>query len=274
MELTAQQMECLKQKEIRLLRAFMEVCEKLNLKYYVLGGTLLGAVRHQGFIPWDDDIDLGMPREDYEKFLECAQAHLPENIFVQSFRTDPQLPCNFSKLRDSNTTFVEDSIRDVPINHGIYIDIFPLDYYPDRGRKLFSVKETLLKLRIADAFTLKSQKLKVKAARCVARVLYPTVAGAVAKRDKMHRSVTSGRYIANHCGAWGKKEIVPAEWYGEGTALTFEGLEVQAPSGYREWLTQVYGDYMQLPPEEKRIPHHYVAVFDPEKPYTEYFGGN
>lgn len=274
MELTAQQMESLKQKEIRLLQAFIEVCEKLNLKYYVLGGTLLGAVRHQGFIPWDDDIDLGMLREDYEKFLDCAQAYLPENIFLQNFRTDPQIPYNFSKLRDSNTTFVEDSIRNVQINHGIYIDIFPLDYYPDKGRKLFSIKEFLMKLRIADGFTNKSKKLKVRAARCIARVLYPTVSGTIEKRDRMHRSVLSGRCIANHCGAWGKKEIVPAEWYGEGTALTFEGMEVQAPVGYHQWLTQVYGDYMQLPPVEKRIPHHYVAAFDSEKPYTEYLGGN
>lgn len=83
------------------------------------------------------------------------------------------------------------------------------------------------------------------------------------------RSFTEGEYLANHCGAWGAKEIIPAYWYGEGTLMNFEGIQVSAPLCWHEWLTQMYGDYMQLPPVEKRVAHHYVAAFDLTKPYTE-----
>lgn len=270
MEVTPKQMEELKNIELDIFRSFIEACEKLNLKYYVIGGTLLGAVRHKGFIPWDDDIDVGMPRKDYEKFIANGQKHLPEGLFVQTFDTDPEYPANFAKIRNSGTTFVEYSIKDRNINHGVYIDIFPLDFYPEKGERLFGIKKLLLTLRITDAFTPSNMKLKTKAVRCLTRVLFPNVIGAVKKRERLFKSVTEGKYIANHCGAWGKKEIVPADWYGEGTSLMFEGIEVSAPLHYHNWLTQVYGDYMQLPPEEKRVPHHFVDVIDLEKPYNYY----
>lgn len=270
MELTTQQIKELQNKELELLDAFIQVCEQLNLKYYLLGGTLLGAVRHQGFIPWDDDIDVGMLREDYEVFLQQGQQYLPEYYFLQSFHTDSEFPANFAKLRDSRTTFVEYSMKDCRMNHGAYIDVFPLDYYPDKGEHVFRIKNLLMKLRITDAFSPGNMKLKTKALRCVSRLFYPSVKNAVDKREHLFQSVTEGKRIANHCGAWGKREIVPKQWYGEGTQLTFAGIQVWAPSHYHEWLTQVYGDYMKLPPEEKRIAHHYVAVFDLHKPYTDY----
>lgn len=269
MELTQKQLEELKLVEIDMLREFIRVCESLNLQYYVLGGTLLGAVRHQGFIPWDDDIDVGMPRADYEVFLAKAQELLPKNLFVQTFQTDPEYPANFAKIRNSNTTFVEDSLRECDINHGVYIDVFPLDFYPQKGKKLLSVRHTLLKLRISDAFTVEEMKGKTKLVRAMSRILYPTVKCAVEKRESLMRSFTEGEYLANHCGAWGAKEIIPAYWYGEGTLMNFEGIQVSAPLCWHEWLTQMYGDYMQLPPVEKRVAHHYVAAFDLTKPYTE-----
>ena len=127
MELSPQQLNVLKEKELELLRLFLEVCARLELTYYVLGGTLLGAVRHQGFIPWDDDIDVGMPRKDYTVFLQQAQQHLPEDIFLQTCFTDPAFPANYAKLRNSSTTFMESAFKNRNINHGICIDIFPLD---------------------------------------------------------------------------------------------------------------------------------------------------
>ena len=270
MELTCQQMITLKEKELELLRAFIDVCAELKLKYYVLGGTLLGAVRHQGFIPWDDDIDVGMPRKDYEIFLREGQKCLPESFFIQSFHSDPEFPANFAKMRNSNTTFVEYSIKDRCVNHGIYIDVFPLDFYPENNQRFFDIKHQFMKLRITDAFTPDKMKFTTKTARCISRILYPRITDAIQKREVLLTSCTGSKLVANHCGAWGKREIVPEHWYGEGVTLMFEGLQVQAPSQYKQWLTQVYGDYMQLPPEHKRIPHHYVAAFDAEKSYTEY----
>ena len=121
----------LQQRELELLRLFVRLCEQLQLRYYLVCGTALGSVKYEGFIPWDDDVDVAMPREDYEVFLEKAPSLLPEGIFLQNYRTDPAFPQIFSKLRNSNTTYIEKSAAALPINHGIFMDIFPLDGYPE-----------------------------------------------------------------------------------------------------------------------------------------------
>lgn len=264
----------LKEIELAIFRAFIDVCDKLNLKYYLLGGTLLGAVRHQGFIPWDDDIDVGMPREDYEIFVEKGQALLPKEYFIQTFKTDPDYAANFAKIRNCGTTFLETSVRNCNINHGVFIDVFPLDVYSadKTAQKRFSFKKTLLTIRVSTAFYLPSgtKSFKIKIANALLSVIYPSYQRAIRARERLYTSFKSGTLIANHSGAWGVKEIVPAEWYGEGKILTFEGLTVRAPAHYELWLTQVYGDYMQLPPVEKRVTHHYTDVIDLDTPYTKY----
>ena len=269
MELTTQQLSQLKSLQLDMLVQFKAVCEKLNLRYYLMGGTMLGAVRHGGFIPWDDDIDVGMPRQDYEIFLQKAQRLLPDHLFVQSFVTDPQYPANFAKIRNSNTTYVESSVRKRPMNHGVYLDIFPLDYYPENPKAL-EWKKMALALRINRVFTDTNPKFTTRLASLVACIYCPSVKNALQRREKLFRSVTEGSRIANHCGAWGKKEICPADWYGEGKKLLFEGVEVTVPDQYEKWLTQVYGDYMQLPPPEKRKSHHPLAAIDLDRPYTCY----
>ncbi len=274
MKLTEIQLQELKKREVEIFKGFISVCEKLNLKYYLLGGTLLGAVRHNGFIPWDDDIDVGMPREDYEIFLKKGHALLPDKYFIQTCHTDPEMPINFAKIRDSETTFIETSIRHLKVNHGLYIDIFPLDLYPcdQKEQKRFSFKKKLLDIRIAAAFYQpdKKRSLKLKAIQAFLHLLFPTYKRAIIAREKLYASVKRGVYLANYGGAWGVKEIVPVEWYGEGVELEFEGLRVIAPTEYDKWLTQVYGDYMTLPPIEKREPHHYVDAVDMDKSYTYY----
>ena len=265
--------------ELELLKAFIRCCDELGLKYYLIGGTLLGAVRHHGFIPWDDDIDVGMPRADYERFLHHAQPFLPEYYFVQCRETDPELLNNFAKLRDSRTTFIESSMRHRRINHGVYIDIFPLDHYPETSWKqsVFDFRLRMLGLRIRSAFTLREENKKnaviefgMKAASAVLSACYPKVEDALDAREKLYRSVANSGLLANLGGAWGKKEIAPAEWFGEGVEGVFEGLPTRLPSEYDKWLKQVYGDYLQLPPPEKRVVHHYADVIDLDRSYTEY----
>ena len=119
--------ERLKAIELDILKAFIDVCKKNSLNYYLLGGSCLGAVRHHGIIPWDDDIDVGLLRADYNKFMEVGQKYLPEHYFLQNYRTDPEYYVNFAKIRDSRTTFIESSLKNLHINHGVYIDVFPLD---------------------------------------------------------------------------------------------------------------------------------------------------
>ena len=124
-------MNDLQQTEFKMLKCFVEICNKLNLKYYLVCGTALGAVKYKGFIPWDDDVDVALPREDYEIFCKEAQRLLPKEYFLQTYKTDKAYPSIFAKIRNSNTTYIEKTIAKLPINHGVYIDVFPLDGYPE-----------------------------------------------------------------------------------------------------------------------------------------------
>ena len=263
----------LKKLQIEILKEFLSVCEKLNLRYYLLGGTLLGAVRHKGFIPWDDDIDVGMPRADYDVFMQKAQALLPKKMFVQSVDSEPEYLMCFGKIRNSETTFIESSISCRKINHGVYIDIFPLDYFPDdpKEQKRINTKKRLYDRRLLSEFLpLRKQPFFGVVKSLALFVRFPSAKKVIRQREQCYKSVGESDMIANYGGAWGQKEIVPKEWYAEGAELTFEGIPVRGPKEYDKWLTQVYGNYMELPPVEKRVGHHYTDVIDLEQPYTVY----
>lgn len=269
--------EELKEIELNILKEFISICKKHNFSYYVLGGTMLGAVRHQGFIPWDDDIDVCMPRQDYERFLEIAQNELSDELFVQTNSSEPQNPFCYCKIRNSNTTFIESSCKKLDINHGIFIDVFPLDYYPAdaKSQKKFRKKKKFYNLIIGTRYSVKSTGIR-KIKRAIGKlisIVYP-VKRAIKNRDKMYTSQTNSTILANNGGAWDIKEVAPAEWYGKGVELDFEGIKIVAPERYDLWLKQVYGDYMKLPPEEKRITHHNTEIIDTKKSYKEYMKNN
>ena len=262
--------------ELEIFSAFIDVCKKLNLKYYLMGGTMLGAVRHKGFIPWDDDIDVGMMRKDYEFFCKEAQKLLPEKYFVQTNTSDFAFPANYCKIRDSETAFIETSCRCLPINHGAFIDVFPLDYYPENkvSAYIFDKRKAALSVRVNKAFSLEKRKKSAKTV-CSEMLYHIATLGmnpykALQKREKLYKSVKPTGSIANHAGAWGKREIVPIEWYGDGVEAEFEGLKVTIPTHYDLWLTKVYGDYMTPPPKEKRVTHHDTEVIDLEQSYLQY----
>lgn len=274
MEFTSEQQARIKQIETEMLRQFVDICKKLNLKYYVWGGTMLGAVRHKGFIPWDDDIDVGMPRKDYNIFMEKAQSFLPEYYFLQNYITDPEYPLSYAKLRDSRTAYIEKAFNKMKnMNHGMFIDIFPLDYYPNSKFKrfIYDKRMTVYNKRLRDSLNVEhSTQLKFRLYTKIAAFLLPDAHVASEKRDKFMSSVKSSNTLANICGGWGKKEYMPVEWIGEGTLLEFEGIQVVAPEYYDKCLTQVYGDYMTLPPVEKRKSHHNVDIVDFDNSYKVY----
>ena len=192
--------------ETEMFRVFIEVCEKLNLRYYVLGGTLLGAVRHGGFIPWDDDIDLGMPRDDYEVFLREAPSLLPSHLFLQNYRTDPEYCLNITKIRNTGTTFIEYESRQQDICHGVFIDIFPLDHYPDTAwaELLYKIKRRVLKVRIGKAFIWDDAPNPIKELlKKPLDLIWPDVKAAVEDRERLFRSFSYSGMIANFCGQWG-----------------------------------------------------------------------
>lgn len=279
MELDEQTTNELKDVEINILKCFINICEKKNLRYYLIGGSLLGAVRHGGFIPWDDDIDVAMPREDYELFLNEAPQYLPKYYFIQTFKTDPYYPNNYMKIRDSRTTFLESAVKHLKMNHGVFIDVFPLDDFP--GNKLvrywFNINNRLLSTRISEIYNNSEEKtIKRNIIKKIVITFYnkivPTVRCATAKRERLFSRHYKGDCFANYSGAWGIKEIINKEWYGDGKKWSFEGINVIIPSEYDNWLTQVYGDYMRLPPIEERVSHHFTEIIDLKRSYKEYVG--
>ena len=139
-------MNRLQEKTLELLRVFVNICNKWDIPYFLVCGSALGAVKYGGFIPWDDDIDVGLLREDYQRFLAVAPQELPSWCFLQNYKTEACFPHTFSKLRNSETTFIEEGVAALPINHGIYLDIFPIDGHPSGflEKKLFAVRKKWL----------------------------------------------------------------------------------------------------------------------------------
>ena len=270
-------MNDIQKKATALLKCFTEICNDLGINYFLVCGTALGAVKYGGFIPWDDDVDVGLFREDYERFLAQAPALLPENYFLQNYRTDPEFPQPYSKLRDSSTTFIEKNKANLRINHGIYIDIFPLDGYPIlegemcrlEWRKRFLSWQWGCALEADRSFVSKLHCGFFRFIGCRKRT-----AKILAKYERVIAAypVSGSELVCNHGNWQGKLEYAPKEQYGKGGIAFFEGIEVRIPERFDEYLTQKYGDWRSDPPKEAQKSHHGVLAADADKPYTEYFG--
>ncbi len=262
----------IKQIEKQLLSEFLRICKKHDLRYFLVGGTCLGAVRHKGFIPWDDDIDVGMPRRDYEIFLKVAPEELPERYFLQCAATEPEHSCNHAKLRDSETTFWETSVKDFHINHGVFMDVFPLDGYKQRLFRDFMNKIYTFRMWREYYFPGKTLSPRDKLLAKAVKLLCGDFRKARDKREALFKKddFDTSAMATNFCGAWGDREIMHRSYFGEGTEGEFEGLKVNLPEKYDAYLKNLYGDYMKLPPEEKRISHHHTEILDLEHSYKMY----
>lgn len=272
------ELEKLKKVGLDILKEFIRVCDLLDLKYYLAYGTLIGAVRHEGYIPWDDDVDVYMPRPDYEIFMKEAKKYLKDNYFVQNNDTDHEYLLRFAKLRDSNTTFIEEEYKKYTINHGIFIDIFPLDGYV-KG------KDFLLDMRIKQkAFEELDNEVKFKNSLSTFNMKVIQKIGPILnKKINLEKTMNSyedrakkfsykdSDYVAEMVGSI---YIVPMkkEVFGEGKLMKFEDIYARVPDDYDTCLKLLYGDYMKLPPKEQREPHHNFVAMDTEKSYWEYIG--
>lgn len=265
----------LQKRQLKILRLVDKVCEQLSIRYFLVCGSALGAVKYKGFIPWDDDLDIGMLRPDYEIFVKNAQKLFPEDYFLQNYRTDPAFPQVFSKVRDSSTTFIEKSAAKLPINHGVYIDIFPLDGYPRNKREAFRLEilKKKYKLNVACVFELPCRwtaKLFFDMERLLG--IHRHTQRIIRKYDKLIASypVTDSKLLCNHGNWQGRLEYAPWEQYGRGTWASFEGMRVRIPAQYDAYLTQKYGDWRADLPQERRVGHHHAEVIDLERPYIFY----
>ncbi len=254
----------LQKAELEILVELDKVCRKHNLRYYIVGGTLIGAVRTGGFIPWDDDIDVSMPREDFDKLL-ALKGEFSKEFFLQTHKTEKE--CNFfyAKLRKNGTYFGEDKFEHTGIHKGIFIDVFPLDYISDR--KILQ-KLCFKSLSLINAFICSKSKTSeflyenkslpfIVCFRLIQSVLpLPLLYGLRGLTAKITKMLSNRKLVASLAGFHGyPKEIAPFDWWAEGTDIKFEGQTVRAPKEYKTLLTHMFGDYLQLPPVEERVNH-------------------
>ena len=259
--------------QLDIFHEFLKACNKLGLLYFLVCGSCLGAVKYGGFIPWDDDIDIGMKREDYEVFLKEAPRILPSHLFLQNYKTDHEVPFLYSKLRNSNTTMIEKSVRNLHINHGVYIDIFPLDGYPKKNKLLFEYKKNKYKMQLLSAYD-GDFRFHTRCFIFLERLLgfHKRTYEINRKLEKLLRSFSAdeSEYWCNNGNWQGKLEYSLKDRYGEGTEAVFEGITVRIPSKYDKYLIQKYGQWRSELPSSQKKSHHDVVVCDLNKSYKEY----
>lgn len=255
--------------QLNILKYIHEVCTENNITYYIFFGTLIGAVRHKGFIPWDDDIDICMKREDYNKFAKIVKKQNKYDIL--SYETDPKYYFAFARVSDKNTQLILKNIREVN-NFGVFIDVFQIDNAPFENEieEWYSEYNSLTKrIRYTIPSKLKKTDLKGKLSRIKnypARIYYG-VRNFNKYMQKRNELITKYNSIeTNQCiiagTPYGTKAIFDKEDFNGVTELEFEGMKVYAPIGYDKLLKQLYGNYMELPPESKRkSTHHFKAYW-------------
>lgn len=255
--------------ELDLLKVFADICKNYNLKWYLGGGTLLGAIRHEGFIPWDDDIDVMMPREDYEKLLDIKDLNkqLPHYIKLDTYK-NKQCFYPFAKLSDRRTVLREKKNK-IKYTLSINIDIFPIDGIPEGDKEYHRLCSKIIKLRkllltciYKTEYSSRSMKRFIKKiAGPVLDLIGPfriaKVIDKIAKEYPIKKSQNVG------CLVWGydEKEKVNRDGFEKAIKVKFEGFSYPAPSNYKEYLTNHYGNYLELPPVEERVNHEFEAYW-------------
>lgn len=274
----------LQQKQLDILKEFIRICEKHNLTYFLVGGSCLGAARHQGFIPWDDDIDVGMPREDFNKYVELQKEYEGTKYFIQTWKTDPHYIYNYAKLRDSDTTYIENIYLKHQINHGVWIDIFPIDGFDYKAGKPREKYAHLVTAVWRQSFISYFPQMRRKFSKGTWFTdLFINLFAILTwpfdichwRRKHTEKILTrvpfaKAEVVGNMCGINKKKEAMPKSIYEETTKLKFEDIEVCVPKDYDQYLTLLYNDWRKLPPVEKQVGHHVNKGFSLTQGYKSY----
>lgn len=260
--------------ELAILEKFDQVCKKHCLTYYAFFGTLLGAVRHQGFIPWDDDIDVAMFRDDYEKFQEIAPQEFSDPYFFQSSYNDHRI-WPLSKIRDSRTTAIE--FIDPQLNQGIFIDIFPLDDAPDGNNPtLNNIRniQSVIWHTIVDPHTVYENIQQGKTSILSRDVILDLLNMDVRQRFKTFESFNLSHFGQSELVNFIMYEITNSsrqpfrrEWFENVEYLPFETVMIPVPAQYDKILTHFYGDYHQM---VRGGSDHENIILEPDISYKEY----
>lgn len=261
-------------KSLEIWSVFDQICQKYNIRYYADYGTLLGAVRHKGFIPWDDDLDFVMFRPEYERFLECAAKELEEPYSLQTAYTDIRRYA-FAKIRDSRTTAVEFPEDPISRNQGMFVDIFPLDDVPD-GKE--SVDKSFIIAKELWFILTKGEYVSEKLAEGWHIHINDVTARKLLDMPFNEKMKVFDDFLLNHYGVSEKVNFITDEFiergnfvyrhfYDEVMYLPFEGIELPVPAAYKEVLTGRYGNYQEF---VRGASDHENIVLSPDIPYKDY----
>lgn len=257
--------------QLEIAREIKRVCEENDIRYFLSDGTFLGAVRHKGFIPWDDDMDMGMLRADYEKFCRIAPKKLKQEYVLQTWYTEPNYGLPFGKVMKRNTVYLEGKKTRRLKENGFYVDIFPFDDVPaepgeqqDLARRLQSIYRVKL---MKSGYTPWIEDGTYRWKKRLGYLYYQVKALFVSQQDlaKGYDALAvsipeSGIVREEYPGS--APVYFQREWFENLAEYTFEGERFPAPANYDGYLTAMYGDYMQPPPEGERENRHQIVEID------------
>ncbi|MGN1352069.1 MAG: phosphorylcholine transferase LicD [Clostridia bacterium] len=259
-------------KILEMVKYLDSFCKENQIEYYIIYGSCLGAVRHKGFIPWDDDFDVGMTLENYNKFISLCKTKLDTNkYFLQTLETEPNYNLSFAKLRDINTTLIEEGNKNIPITYGVYIDIFPIVGLP-KGK----LKRAILSINRAFALSANINVINNKFLYNIFRIILKIFGK---KNILKYCSKQVKKYSCQDCEEWCsvfdrdglKINSITKTIMGKPTYVPFEDIELPIPEKYDEYLKHIYGDYMKIPtPEQIKAHEHTAYILDLEHSYEEY----
>lgn len=269
-------MQQLHEKLAGAMDVFHSFCTQHGLTYYLLGGSMLGAYRHQGFIPWDDDVDIGMPRKDYERLL-ALKNQMQEGYSIRNHRFEAGVPYAFTHLEDENTTYIERRRSKDTYAGGVYLEIFPLDTVPESvwKQKVMSLRVRLYKRILYGLILDYGQKKRTFFKACIIwfiRGLF-RVDSVTRKLDScIQKGPEESSMYGNLLGHWGRKENIKKEIFGKPTLYSFEGRWYYGAEQPELYLTCLYGDSYMIPPseEKKEAGKHPVSFADFDLPYKDY----
>ena len=249
-----------------IAKELKRICEKHDIKYFMLAGTLLGAIRHKGFIPWDDDMDFGMLRTDYDKFLEICKTELDhQHFFIQNMDTDEGFGKFYTRILLKDTALTYDFIKETSQKKCFFIDIFPYDNIPNS--KIFQKKHCIV---MSFALRLVKQKMGylIEKTTLIGNIelLFEkffslNYVKELYKKEQVRYNKKERKYVTCQNAGYGYfKESLKKKWLLEIVDMQFEDISLPGLKEYDEYLKYMYGDYMIIPPEEDRITHEFKEI--------------
>lgn len=258
----------LKEIQLEILDTVADFCNWNGIKYWLNAGTLLGAVRHKGYIPWDDDVDIAMLRKDYDKFMETFNTHNSRYKFA-SYENDPESFTHFGKVFDTSTVLYEPNEKGEKLS--VYIDVFVMDNAPEDEalrEKMFRRRDILYVCNLGRKLPIFLKPTRGGGIRRLAVSLFRAVLRVFPRHYFVERLVRNAKTFAGKdsefCGDFTgtHNAVMRRELMEKLTLVEFEGKKYNAPAGYDEWLRKLFGDYMSIPPVEKRASTHFFKAYE------------